>query len=84
MKKSYPNIGLIAWMRQCCATVFDFVLFLLQPEDSGVAAISKGVGRRSARFDNRLGGAVKILFWVVVTVLFWIGLPHVLLALASL
>lgn len=83
MKKSYPNIGQIAWMRQCCATVFDFVLFLLQPEDSGVAA-SHGKGRHSARFDNRLGGAVKILFWLVVTVFFWIGLPHVLLALALL
>lgn len=84
MKKSYTYIRQIARVRRCVGTVFDFVLFLFQPEDSSVATASYGEGQGSARFDNRLCGAAKILFWVAVTVLFWTELPFLLLALASL
>ncbi|MDP3479383.1 MAG: hypothetical protein Q8R88_06405 [Desulfoprunum sp.] len=54
--------------------VIEFLLFLLQPENSN--ATPNRNQRRYDRFDNRLGGAVKIAFWIAITFLFWISFPN--------
>lgn len=53
---------------------YDFLVFLLSPDDSTESAVSTMKMRRIARFDNRFHGALKIFFWIGFTVFFWIGL----------
>jgi hypothetical protein len=50
-------------------------MFLLEPEDTCRTAEMYGRRRRPTRFDNRHGGAIKIFFWLGVTILFWGGIP---------
>jgi hypothetical protein len=45
---------------------FDFFVFLLSPEDSTGAV----KGRRIARFDTPVSGAIKIFFWIGFAVFF--------------
>lgn len=53
--------------------LFDYVVFLLSPEDS--SELPDFVKRRPAsRFDSRFHGAMKIFFWIGFTAFFWIGL----------
>ena len=51
-----------------------FFVFLMTPEDS-----STGGGHQyrhpQAAFDNHLCGAIKIVFWIAVVVMFWSILP---------
>lgn len=54
--------------------LIDYLIFLLSPEDSSDRPIEPGRNQKMARFDNRFHGAVKIFFWIGVTVGFWIGL----------
>lgn len=58
----------------CLALLFDYVVFLLSPEDSTEGALSPVNRRRTARFDNRFHGAIKIFFWIGLTLCFWFGL----------
>lgn len=52
-----------------------FLLFLVHPEDSGSTAISLGKWQLFTQFDNRLAGAIKIVFWIVTVILFWTAVP---------
>ncbi|OGR17131.1 MAG: hypothetical protein A2X81_08585 [Desulfobacterales bacterium GWB2_56_26] len=53
--------------------LFDYVVFLLSPEDS--SDLPDLVKRQPAsRFDSRFHGAMKIFFWLGFTAFFWIGL----------
>lgn len=52
--------------------IIDFLVFLLRPEDTSTAAMPFDRQHRDCRFDNRIGGAIKIFFWLVTTILFWI------------
>jgi len=61
----------------------DILLFLLEPEDTGRTAELYGRRQRPTRFDNRPGGAVKIFFWLAVTILFWGGFPDLCTMVAS-
>ncbi|KAB2887767.1 MAG: hypothetical protein F9K32_18835 [Desulfobulbaceae bacterium] len=53
--------------------IVDFLLFLLQPEDTSATATPAARDVRFSRFDNRFGGAAKIAFWCAMVLLFWIG-----------
>lgn len=52
-----------------------FLLFLLHPEDSTNPASLRGREPHLAQFDNRVGGALKIAFWLVVVIVFWTTVP---------
>jgi hypothetical protein len=54
-----------------------FLRFLFHPEDSGNAPMRHGRRHQFARFDTPLAGAVKIVFWIGMVVLFWTGVPVV-------
>jgi hypothetical protein len=58
----------------CFALLFDYVVFLLSPEDSTESALPPVNRRRTARFDTRFHGAMKIFFWIGFAVCFWFGL----------
>ena len=51
-----------------------FLVFLLSPEDSSTGG-STQYRNTQTPFDNRLCGAIKIAFWITVTVAFWGALP---------
>ena len=51
-----------------------FFLFLFTPEDSSASDFHRKNSDQSA-FDNRLGGAIKIVFWITVVVVFWCTVP---------
>ena len=53
-----------------------FIVFLLSPEDSSTGGSTRHRNTQTP-FDNRLCGAVKIAFWITVTVAFWSVLPVV-------
>jgi len=61
----------------------EFLLFLLEPEDTGRTAELYGRRQRPTRFDNRPGGAVKILFWLVASILFWGCFPDLCTMVAA-
>lgn len=61
----------------------DFLLFLLQPEDTSATAAAVARDNRYSRFDNRLGGAIKIAFWCTMILLFWIGFADLAAILAA-
>jgi len=52
-----------------------FLLFLLHPEDSSNPANLRDRQPHFAQFDNRLGGALKIGFWIVAVIVFWTTVP---------
>lgn len=52
-----------------------FLLFLLHPEDSTTPENLRDRWPHLAQFDNRLGGALKIGFWIVAVILFWTIVP---------
>lgn len=54
--------------------VGQFLLFLITPEDSSPGGFREK-RQDLAVFDNRLGGVVKIAFWIMVVVVFWSALP---------
>lgn len=54
--------------------IIDFFIFLLSPEDSSDSLTYDRESKKSARFDNRFYGGLKIFFWIELTVAFWIGL----------
>jgi hypothetical protein len=49
---------------------FDFLVFLLSPEDSTDRTASTMKGPPIARFDNHCCGAIKIFFWIGFAVFF--------------
>lgn len=51
-----------------------FLFFLITPEDSSPSG-SRSASTSPRMMHNRLAGAVKIVFWITVVVLFWIALP---------
>jgi hypothetical protein len=51
-----------------------FLVFLLAPEDSSDDGFLRKTSLQ-ARFDTPVGGAVKIIFWIIVMMAFWIMLP---------
>lgn len=63
--------------------VVDFLLFLLHPEDTSATATTASRDNRYTRFDNRLGGAIKIAFWCATILLFWIGFADLAAMLAA-
>lgn len=52
-----------------------FLLFLLHPEDSSNTANQRNAPPHFTQFDNRLGGALKIFFWIVAVIVFWATVP---------
>ena len=50
------------------------IVFLLSPEDSSTGGYPQHRDTR-ASFDNRVCGAIKITFWISMTVAFWSVLP---------
>lgn len=67
----------------CRSLAVEFLLFLLEPEDTGKTAALYGRRQRHTRFDNRLGGTIKIFFWVGITMLFWGGFPDLCTLVAT-
>jgi len=61
----------------------EFLLFLLEPEDTGKTTAVYGRRQRRTRFDNRLGGTIKIFFWLGVTILVWGGFPDLCALVAT-
>jgi hypothetical protein len=51
-----------------------FLIFLITPEDSSPGGYRSASPSPRMR-QNRLAGAVKIVFWITAMVLFWIALP---------
>lgn len=51
-----------------------FLVFLLSPEDSSCDDFLRTTSPHE-RFDTPVGGAIKIFFWSIVAVTFWIMLP---------
>jgi hypothetical protein len=54
----------------------DFLVFLMQPEDTSATATTVSRDNRFSSFDNRFGGAIKIAFWCAMILLFWIGFAN--------
>jgi hypothetical protein len=63
--------------------VIDFLVFLLQPEDTSATAETVARDNRHSRFDNRFGGAIKIAFWCALVLLFWIGFADLAAIIAA-
>lgn len=51
-----------------------FLVFLLSPEDSSCDDFLRTTNY-PGRFDTPVCGAIKIIFWSIVAVTFWIMLP---------
>jgi hypothetical protein len=64
------------------AAFLQFLLFLLQPEDTSEIR-PPGKAEKSARFDGRIFGAIKIFFWIGVVALVSAGLPVMIKIIAS-
>lgn len=54
--------------------IWQFFVFLLTPEDSSTGGYSQYRDTR-AFLNNRICGAIKIVFWISVAVAFWSFLP---------
>ena len=51
-----------------------FLVFLFSPEDSSCDDFLRKTSPQE-RFDTPVGGAIKIIFWIMVMMAFWVILP---------